>query len=114
MWRHGERVSSVCACSVTCADKASVPGPQADEALGKHNGGPFFLGDFSYVDAMFLPSLERFAANMPFVRGLHLKGRPELPRLDAWFHALDARPTYQQVFSRPALNLMYLYNREFV
>ena len=57
------------------------------------------------MDAMFLPSLERFAANMPFVRGLHLKGRPELPRLAAWFRALDARPSYQQVPSRPAFNL---------
>lgn len=66
--------------------------------MEKHSGkGPYFLGDFSYVDTMFMPSLERFAANMPFVRGLPIKGRSDLPHLAAWFEALDARPAYQQV-----------------
>ncbi len=49
------------------------------------------------MDILFIPALERFAANMPFVRGLSLKGNPSYPRLNSYYEAMDALPSYQQV-----------------
>lgn len=91
------------------ADESRVPEFQAEfeqhlavaeAALAQHSDkGPFFLGEFSHVDLMFMPSLERFAANMPRARGFRLKDNPDYPHLSAWFDAMDARPAYQQVKS---------------
>ena len=53
--------------------------------------------NLSYVDVLFIPALERFAANMPLVRGLSLKGNPSYPRLTSYYKAMDALPSYQQV-----------------
>lgn len=71
---------------------------QVEEALKPHSSeGPFFLGELSYVDLMFLPSLERFAANMPRARGFVIKDPAAHPALSKWFEALDSRPSYQKV-----------------
>lgn len=69
----------------------------AEAALDRHSSGPFFLGEFSHVDLMFMPALERFAANIPFVRGMKIRGNPDYPLLDDWFEAMDAKPSYQAV-----------------
>lgn len=53
--------------------------------------------EVSYVDTIYVPALERFAANMSFVRGFHLRGNPAYPNLSAWFDAINALPSYQQV-----------------
>ena len=53
--------------------------------------------EVSYVDIIYVPALERFAANMSFVRGFHLRGNPAYPNLSAWFDAINALPSYQQV-----------------
>ncbi len=49
------------------------------------------------MDILYIPALERFAANMPFVRGLSLKGNPSYPCLTAYFEAMDSLPAYQEV-----------------
>ena len=49
------------------------------------------------MDILFIPALERFAANMPFVRGFSLKGNPSYPRLNSYFEGMDVLPSYQQV-----------------
>ena len=54
----------------------------------------------SYVDILFIPALERFAANMPFVRGFSMKGNPSYPHLNAYYEAMDALPAYQEVHRR--------------
>lgn len=56
----------------------------------------------SYVDAMYIPAMERFAANMPFIRGLSLRDNPAYPNLGAWLDAMNALPSYQQVRRSPA------------
>ena len=43
--------------------------------------------------------MERFAANMPVVAGLELRGNPRYPRINRWYSAMDARPAYQKVKS---------------
>ncbi len=52
------------------------------------------------MDILYIPALERFAANMPFVRGLSLKGNPSYPCLNAYFEAMDSLPAYQEVWCR--------------
>ena len=52
------------------------------------------------MDVLYVPAMERFAANMPLVRGFHLRGNPAYPNLAAWFDALNALPSYQQVRPR--------------
>ena len=54
------------------------------------------------MDILYIPALERFAANMPFVRGLSLKGNPSYPRLNAYYEAMDALPSYQEARSAHA------------
>ncbi len=67
---------------------------------------------FSIADCLYVSGLERFAANMPAFRGLHLRGNPKFPHLDAWFAAMDAKPAYQRVKS-DALTLNMVYGKLF-
>ena len=67
---------------------------------------------FSIADCLYVSGLERFAANMPAFRGLHLQGNPQFPHLDAWFAAMDAKPAYQRVKS-DALTLNMVYGKLF-
>jgi hypothetical protein len=43
--------------------------------------------------------MERFAANMPVVAGLELRGNPRYPKISRWYSAMDSRPAYQKVKS---------------
>lgn len=55
--------------------------------------------EFSLVDIVYAPALERLAANLPVMRGFKLRDHPDYPHSAAWFHALDQRPAYQKVKS---------------
>jgi glutathione S-transferase len=71
---------------------------RVDEEL-KLGGGPFFLGaEFSLVDAFFAPFLERMAASLPYYKGLRLRDS-EYARIEAWFVAMEARPSYRHIQS---------------
>lgn len=67
---------------------------EVDEELGI-GGGPYFLGeDFSLVDCMFAPFLERMAASLPYFKGFEVRcGR--YPRLLRWYEAMDGREAYR-------------------
>ncbi|KAK9829557.1 hypothetical protein WJX72_006479 [[Myrmecia] bisecta] len=72
---------------------------ELDAFLGRHEG-PYFMGqDISMADIMYTPALERFAANMPAVRGFHMRDNPDYANLAAWYKAMDLRPAYQKVKS---------------
>ncbi len=55
--------------------------------------GPYFLDDFSIVDVVFTPYVERMNASLFYYKGYSL--RTENPRLSAWFDAMESRPTYR-------------------
>ncbi len=55
--------------------------------------GPYFLEEFSTVDVIFAPYLERMNASLYYYKGYSL--REENPRLSAWFDAMETRPTYR-------------------
>ena len=61
-------------------------------------GGPFFLGDFSLVDCMYAPFLERMAASLPYYRAFESRS-PEYPHLLQWYTAMDEREAYRGVKS---------------
>lgn len=70
------------------------------DASLKQFGGPYFLGEeFSLVDAVYAPFLERIAASVPYWLGPRVRGAGRWPALDAWFDALDGRPSYQAMKS---------------
>jgi len=46
------------------------------------------------VDVTFAPMLERAAASLAYYKGFALRGAGRWPALDAWFAAMEARPTY--------------------
>eukprot|EP00850_Spirogloea_muscicola_P010045 SM000058S18475 [mRNA] locus=s58:164541:166293:+ [translate_table: standard] len=70
-----------------------------DEALAA-TGGPYFLGkEFSLVDAVFAPFLERIAPSIAYWKGLVVRGSGRWPHLDQWFAAMDGRPAYKAVKS---------------
>ncbi|MGK7914944.1 MAG: glutathione S-transferase family protein [Prochloraceae cyanobacterium] len=55
--------------------------------------GPYFLDEFSTVDVIFTPFLERMNASLYYYKGYSL--REENPRLAVWFDAMESRSTYR-------------------
>ncbi|MEN9202819.1 MAG: glutathione S-transferase family protein [Thermostichus sp. DG_1_6_bins_120] len=55
--------------------------------------GPYFLQEFGVVDVVFTPFLERMNASLYYYKGYSL--REENPYLQAWFAAMESRPTYR-------------------
>lgn len=64
---------------------------EVEEALAR-TPGPYFLSDFGTVDVIFTPYVERMNASLYYYKGYSL--REENPRLNAWFAAMESRPTY--------------------
>ena len=54
---------------------------------------------FSMVDAVYAPFLERIAASIPYWQGVIVRGNDRWPAVNAWFDAMDSRPTYQAMKS---------------
>ncbi|MFM7674328.1 MAG: glutathione S-transferase family protein [Synechococcus sp.] len=55
--------------------------------------GPFFLGELSSADVVFVPYLERMNASLLYYKGYGV--RREHPAIDRWFQALEQRATYR-------------------
>ncbi|MEO1763328.1 MAG: glutathione S-transferase family protein [Cyanobacteria bacterium J06629_18] len=65
---------------------------KVEEALSR-TPGPYFLDEFSTVDVIFTPYVERMNASLYYYKGYSL--REENPRFSAWFEAMETRPTYR-------------------
>lgn len=65
---------------------------RVEEALGR-TSGPYFLEEFGTADVIFTPYVERMNASLYYYKGYSL--REENPRLNAWFAAMESRPTYR-------------------
>lgn len=65
---------------------------QVEDALAS-TPGAYFLEDFSVVDVVFTPYVERMNASLYYYKGYSL--REENPRLSAWFDAMESRLTYR-------------------
>jgi len=65
---------------------------KVEEALGS-TPSPYFLDDFSTVDVIFTPYVERMNASLFYYKGYSL--REENPHLGAWFDAMESRLTYR-------------------
>ena len=63
-----------------------------EDVLGK-TPGPYFLEEFGIADVIFTPYVERMNASLYYYKGYSL--REENPRLNAWFAAMESRPTYR-------------------
>ncbi len=63
-----------------------------EKALASTSGA-YFLEDFSVVDVVFTPYVERMNASLYYYKGYSL--REENPRFSAWFDAMESRPTYR-------------------
>ncbi|WP_417040671.1 glutathione S-transferase family protein [Cylindrospermopsis raciborskii] len=81
-----------------------------EQTLGKYPG-PYFLSTFSLVDIMYIPHLDRLAANLPVYRGYHIHGNSRFPRINAWFAALKERPAFARVKSDHITNNLLLRRR---
>lgn len=55
--------------------------------------GAYFLEEFSTVDVIFTPYVERMNASLYYYKGYSL--REENPHLSAWFDAMETRATYR-------------------
>ncbi|MEM6256565.1 MAG: glutathione S-transferase family protein [Cyanobacteria bacterium P01_D01_bin.156] len=65
---------------------------KVEEAL-EATPGPYFLEDFSVVDLVFTPYVERMNASLFYYKGYSM--REENPGFAAWFDAMETRPTYR-------------------
>ena len=65
---------------------------KVEEALAA-TPGPYFLEEFSVVDLVFTPYVERMNASLYYYKGYSL--REENPGFAAWFDAMETRPTYR-------------------
>ena len=66
---------------------------QVDSQLSIDSSGPYFLGEFSMIDIMFTPFLERMAASLPYYKGFESRTF-KYPYLLKWYEAMDTRLTY--------------------
>ena len=57
--------------------------------------GPFFLDEFSVVDCVFVPYVERMNASLFYYKGFVLRDRGEFPNICRWFEGLEQRETYR-------------------
>lgn len=73
--------------------------------------GPYFLEEFSLLDILHSPHLDRLAANLPVYRHYSLKHNPRYPNLTQWFATLSERPAYQRVRSDSTTNNLLLRRR---
>mmetsp|Transcript_12453 Transcript_12453/g.18695 ORF Transcript_12453/g.18695 Transcript_12453/m.18695 type:complete len:349 (-) Transcript_12453:59-1105(-) len=93
----------------TCWFKWLTSGSQMDEYYRKEylylinlveegleaNKGPYFMGQqFTMIDILFAPFLERMSASLPYYKGLIIRGNMKWPCLQKWFGAMESRPTY--------------------
>merc|ERR1719219_77888 len=61
----------------------------------KNSGGPYFLGEqFSVVDCVFVPYVERMNASLFYYKGFTLRDVKAFPNISNWFDALETRETY--------------------
>ncbi|MQM02531.1 hypothetical protein Taro_035293 [Colocasia esculenta] len=81
-------------------------GPSYDrieDSLSKFDDGPFFLGQFSLVDAAYAPFIERFQPLFAEVRNYDItKGRPKLA---LWIQELNKIEAYRQTQLDPSIIL---------
>ncbi|AQL07551.1 Glutathione S-transferase L2 chloroplastic, partial [Zea mays] len=62
-----------------------------EDALGKFNDGPFFLGQFSLVDVAYVPFIERFQILYSNIKNYDVtKGRPNLQKFIEEVNKIDA------------------------
>lgn len=73
-------------------DKFTDVVARIEDALGRTTGA-YFLDQFSTVDAIFTPYVERMNASLYYYKGYSL--REENPRFADWFAAMESRPTYR-------------------
>jgi len=59
------------------------------------NSGPFFLADFSVVDTVFIPYVERMSASLFYYKGFTLRDPNKYPHLARWFDGIETRETYR-------------------
>jgi len=64
-----------------------------DTALAQTEG-PFFLEDFSVVDCVFIPYLERMNASLYYYKGFTLRNSAEYVNITRWFDNLEMRSSY--------------------
>jgi hypothetical protein len=70
------------------------------EAALSERGGPYFLGEqFSLVDCIFAPFLERMAASLLYYKGFDMRNNPQYRALERWFRAMEQRPTFRNIKS---------------
>ncbi|RLN16147.1 hypothetical protein C2845_PM02G29660 [Panicum miliaceum] len=80
-----------------------------EEALGKFNDGPFFLGQFSLVDIAYVPFIERFQIFFSNIKNYDItKGRPNLQKFIEEVNKIDA---YTQTKQDPQLLLEHTKKR---
>lgn len=65
---------------------------QVETALAKTDS-PYFLDDFSVVDVIFTPYVERMNASLFYYKGYSL--REDNPYFSRWFDAMETRSTYR-------------------
>ncbi|KAL1549469.1 Glutathione S-transferase L3, variant 2 [Salvia divinorum] len=80
-------------------------------SLAKFEDGPFFLGQFSQVDAAFVPFIERFQIYLKEVFKYDII--PGRPRLAAYIEELNKIDAYKQTKCDPNW-LIQFYNKQFM
>lgn len=78
-----------------------------EQFLAKYPGD-YFIGEFSLVDIMYAPHLNRIVSNMPIYQGYQIKENGRFPNLNRWFEAINSRRAYDSVKSDATTNSLVL------
>nr|XP_025647540.1 glutathione S-transferase L3 isoform X1 [Arachis hypogaea] len=82
-----------------------------ENALGKFDDGPFFLGQFSWVDIAYIPFIERFQVVLADVFKHDItEGRP---KLRAWIEEVNKIDAYAQTRTDPK-EIVELFKKRFL
>lgn len=67
---------------------------QVAQYVNDQMNGPFLLDQFSCLDIIFAPFLERMNASLFYYKGFTLRHQHNFPKIYQWFNAMEQRSTY--------------------
>lgn len=93
--RQLERALFSAWCSWLCfPDSSGDKFVQVAQYVNDSIQGPFILDEFSCLDIIFAPYLERMNASLFYYKGFVLRDEKKFPKIYQWFKAMESRSTY--------------------
>ena len=98
IWNCGSASNNHASDEILSLQKDFAAKLDATEQLLAQYSGDYFLGEFSLVDIMYAPHLNRLATNLPIYADYHLEDNDRFFHLNRWLKAIAFRSAIDTVF----------------